>query len=294
MNNLHGILLMILANFLFALGDMFVKFASAALAPAHIIVVLGVGGLASFAALARVRGESLWHRAFFAPPVMARNLAEAIAAFGMITALALAPLSTVAAILQASPLVVTLLAALFLPERVGWRRWVAVIVGFGGVLLIVRPGAEGFDPTVLFAVLGMVGLSIRDFCTRIAPPGLPTTALASYGVASIIPMGIAIAVATGTPLPGSVPWLPVLGMVLFGTAAYFAITLSVRLGEVSVVAPFRYSRLVFAMLIGIAVFGERPDPPTLAGAALILGAGLYALWRERRGKSRLHLAGSAR
>jgi drug/metabolite transporter (DMT)-like permease len=295
MNNLRGILLMVVANFLFAIGDMFVKFASGTLIPPQIIFFLGLGAFLTFVPLAIARGEPLFHPQVLTAPVIGRSLAEMVAVYGMITGLALAPLSTVAAILQASPLLVTLLAAMFLGEEVGWRRWLAVILGFVGVLLIVRPGLDGFDANAIYAVIGMIGLSARDFLTRVAPRDLPTSVLASYGVIGLIPLGLIwTLLSDGPALPAQIAWGPVIGMVVFGTSAYFAITLSVRVAEISVVAPFRYSRLVFAMALGVLVFGERPDAPTLIGAAMILCAGLYALTRERKRKDRLHTSPTPR
>jgi drug/metabolite transporter (DMT)-like permease len=280
---------MVGAMALFSLADLFIKLAQATMGQGQVILALGLGGYAAFAALAVAQGQRLADRAFFHPAVVGRNLSELLGMTFMITALALVPLSTVAAIMQASPLMVTLGAALFLGEPVGWRRWAAVAAGFAGMLLILRPGLDGADPNAVFAVIATLAMSGRDLFTRRVPPGLSTPVLASYGVALTIPLGLVWALAAdGAVLPPAPDWPLIAAMVIFGTTGYFAITQAVRMAPVSVVAPFRYSRLVFAMALGMAVFGERPDLPTLAGAALIVGSGLYALARENRVRRRLH------
>ena len=293
MDNLRGILLMNLSMALFALADMFIKLASGTMGRGQVILALGVGGTVIFATMALVQGRRLhdplvWHRA-----VVLRNVMEVVGVAGMVSALALAPLSTVAAILQAAPLTVTLGAALFLREPVGWRRWVAIVTGFAGVLLVVRPGVAGFEPAALLAVVGMFGLSARDLCTRAAPAGLSNAVLGTWAHLAILPCGLAWALAfDGALLPAEPQWWLIAGLVGFGISGYLAITAAVRAAPISVVAPFRYSRLVFAMALGVVVFGERPDAATLAGSALIIGSGLYALWRESR-RRRLHSTGPA-
>lgn len=283
MNNLRGIGLMVLAMATFTISDMFIKLASTRLPVGQILIVLGLGGTLVFAALARRRGDVLFSRAVLHPAVLARNTSEVLGTFGVVMALALTPLSQASAIFQATPLLVTLGAALIFRETVGWRRWSAIALGLTGVLIIIRPGTEGFDANSLFAVLGVLGLSGRDLSTRAVPPGISTVQLAAYGFAVVAPLGAIVLAGTGGALwPDPQEWLYLIAMVASSAVAYFCITLAMRVGEISAVTPFRYTRLIFALAVGYLVFGEIPDGAMYLGAALIIGSGLYTIARERR------------
>ncbi|SIO23939.1 Permease of the drug/metabolite transporter (DMT) superfamily [Rhodovulum sp. ES.010] len=282
MDNLRGIALMVAAMAGFALEDMFVKFAAQRLPVGQILVILGTGGAMLFAALALRRGQRLWGRALLSRPVLLRNAGEVIATSGFVTAVALTPLSSVSAIIQATPLAVTLGAALFLHEPVGWRRWSAIVAGFAGVLLIVRPGLEGFEPASLFAVQAVFGLALRDLATRATPRSVGSLQLATWAFAILVPLGAVMVVFAGGPVPvGGADAGRLAAALLFGVLGYYAIVEAMRGGEIAAIIPFRYSRLVFGMGLGILVFGERPDALTYGGAALIIASGLYTFWRER-------------
>lgn len=281
--NLRGIALMVAAMAAFAIEDMLIKKMGAALPPGQILVFLGLGGSAGFALMAAFRRERVISPAFLTRTVMLRNLGEILGTVGFVTAIVLTPLSSASAILQAMPLAVTLGAALFLGEPVGWRRWSAIGVGFLGVLLIIRPGLQGFEPASLFAVLGVAGLALRDLATRAVPRDVSTLVLSAWGFAMLVPTGAALlAVSGGAVAPPAAAMGQMALAIAFGIAGYYAITQAMRAGDIAVVTPFRYSRLLFALVIGIWVFGERPDAMTYAGAALVIGSGLYTLLREAR------------
>ena len=287
----RGIALMVAAMALFALTDLAIKLAAGRMAQPQVIFVLGLGGCVTFAALALIRGERLLVRAAAHPAVLARNLAEMLGTSAMIVALSTTPLTIVGAILQAAPLTVMAGAALFLREPVGWRRWTAACIGFAGVLVVLQPWQDGIAPGAALAVFAMVCLSARDLLNRQAPQELPTLVLAAHGLASILAVGLAWSLAAhGRVLPPEPPWALVAMMVVCGTGAYFTLTASVRAAPVSVVAPFRYTRLLFLAGLGILVLGERPTLALALGAALIIGSGLYALARERRAAPALHSA----
>jgi drug/metabolite transporter (DMT)-like permease len=283
MTNLRGILLMVAAMAGFAVEDALIKAAAATVPVGQILLLLGIGGTAVFGTLARLQGARLVTRVVLTRPVMVRNATEMLGTMAFITAIAMSPLSTVSAILQATPLAVTLGAALFLGAEVGWRRWTAILVGFAGVLIIVRPGAAGVDTGAILAVFGVFMLAARDLATRATPASVPSTVIATYGFASVIPAGaILLAVSGGALVPETRALLLIAAALTIGVFAYYGIIAAMRLGEIAVVTPFRYSRLVFAVAIGMAFFGERPDLYTYLGAALIIGSGLYSLLRERR------------
>ncbi len=284
-DNLRGIILMVLAMAGFALEDMAIKILSAHLPSGQIILFIGIGGSAVFlTALGRedrVQLRSAWRH----PNVMLRNFSELLGTMAFVTVLGLAALAPASAIIQANPLIVTAGAVLFFGETVGRHRWGAVIVGMGGVLLIIRPWAADFDPALLLAVLAMLALATRDLATRRVPRHISDKVLTTYAFLFVIPSGlILMGFGVGGPpvWPTGTDWLWLIFGVGFGMLAYWSITAALRAGDMSAIASFRYTRIVFATLIALFVFGERPDPIVWLGMAIVIASGLYTLWRERR------------
>ena len=284
MDNLRGALLMVLAMAGFAVEDMFLKLIGNAVPVGQIMMMLGLGGGFVFALIVYAQGDRLLDRALLTMPILLRALGEMVGTLGFISAIILTPLSSASAILQATPLVVTLGAALFLGEAVGWRRWSAILVGLCGVLLIIRPGMASFEPLSLLALLGVFGLALRDIATRRVPPETSTMQLSFLGFAVIIPAGLGYMTVSGTAYVSlsGLHWLYLSTGLGIGLFAYYAIVAAMRLGEVSFVSPFRYTRMIFALAIGVTVFSERPDTMTLLGAAIIIASGIYTVWRERK------------
>ena len=284
MDNLRGAVLMTVAMFLFALEDMFIKLMAGAMPTWQIVLSLGLGGTAIYAVLILLRGQSLFTRRYLSFPVFMRCLGELIGTTGFVTALAYTPISSASAILQATPLAVTLAAAIFMREPVGWRRWSAIIIGFLGVLLVVRPGMEGFNALSLFAVIGVIGLALRDISTRGVHGLVSTYQLSFLAFLTLIPTSLMLGLVTRhTPVvPDMTLWVLIIGSIMFAALSYYAIVAAMRIGEVSFVTPFRYSRMLFALLVGFFVFGERPDAMMLLGAAIIVASGIYTVLRERK------------
>ncbi len=284
MDNLRGAVLMTLAMLGFAGEDMFIKLMAGVLPTWQIIAVLGIGGASVFGTLTVMRRQRLFTRAFLSGAILLRNLGELVGTVGFVTAIALTPLSSASAVLQATPLAVTLGAALFLREPVGWRRWSAVLAGFVGVMLVIRPGLEGFEMNSLFAVQGVIGLAIRDLATRKVAAGVSSFQLSFLAFLTLIPAaGVLSLVSPRAPVtPDAHVWAMTAGAVLLGVVSYYAIVAAMRVGEVSFVTPFRYFRLLFALGVGIVVFDEHPDALMLVGATIIVGSGVYTVWRERR------------
>ncbi|ABG32649.1 EamA/RhaT family transporter [Roseobacter denitrificans] len=290
MDNLRGAALMVLAMLLFALEDMLIKLLAVDLPIGQIVGMLGLGSALLLAIVLKTQRQALFTAALLTPAIMLRAFGELVGTIGFVTAIALTPLSTASAILQATPLFVTLGAALFLQESVGWRRWTAIIVGFFGVMLIIRPGLEGFSWLSLFAVQGVIGLGIRDLATRRVPPETSSLQLSFWAFLVLIPAaGLMMWFNQTSPItPPPSTLLYFIAALLIGIFAYYCIVAAMRVGEISFVTPFRYSRILFALVIGISIFGERPDALTLLGAAIIVASGLYTLWRERRVRGGAH------
>jgi drug/metabolite transporter (DMT)-like permease len=286
--NAQGIILMVFSMGAFAIADALIKMASAFLSPAQVMFFLMGGGLVVFTLIAKLQGEKLIDPRALEPVLLLRYFAEVIGISGMILALTYVPLSTVGAILQATPFLVAMGAVLFLGEKVSWRRWTSIAFGFAGVLLIIQPGAEGFDMTVLWAVISVVGLSVRDLTTRLAPPDMTSARLAAYAMAAAIPFAFGWVFLNGDSLfPTQANWVMVFFMVGLGSLGYLLLIASIRLAEVSIVSPFRYSRLIFLLIIGVVFFDERPNVLMLCGALLIIVSGIYMMWREHRVKQTL-------
>jgi len=284
MQNLHGILLVIAAMAAFTVEDALIKQLSTTLPVGQILIVLGLGTGTVFALIATARGHNIFARAAWRAPFLLRALAEATAAMSFVTALSLVDISVVAAVFQATPLVITMGAALFLGEEVGWRRWSAICVGFAGVLMIIRPGLSGFEPAALFVLIAVVSITVRDLITRRIDVAVSSFVVSFQGFAVLIPSGLILLffAETGARPIGATQGGMLAVAVLFGALAYYAITQAMRIGEASVITPFRYTRLLFSLLVGVAVFGERPDALTLLGALLVIGSGLYTFLREQR------------
>ncbi|MDN5786623.1 DMT family transporter [Pseudorhodobacter sp.] len=286
-SNLQGSLLMIAAMAGFAVEDMFLKTASETLPVGQILMIFGSAGMIAFACLAKMQGARLITADTRNPAIIMRAGCEVMGRLFYTLALALTPLSLASAILQATPLVVVAGAALIFGETVGWRRWSAITFGFIGVLVILRPGLAGFTPLSILAVIGMLGFAGRDLATRAAPKTLSNLTLGVYGFAMMVPTGaLLLAWSGGVQRPDLQAAMALAGATVFGVAGYYALTAAMRVGEVSLVTPFRYTRLLFALILGSLVFGENPDAAMLIGSVIIVASGIYTLLRGRKAGAR--------
>lgn len=208
--------------------------------------------------------------------------AETGATIAFLTALKHMPLANVSAILLALPLAVTMAAALFLGEPVGWRRWSAIIVGFAGVLIVIRPGLEGFNIYSLSALAAVAFITLREITTRRLTSDVPSLTVALWTTIGITMFSTVIMAGTEWSAVGQLSWLLLLGAavaILFGSLLS---VMAMRVGEISFVAPFRYTAMIWAIALGILIFGEWPDQPTLIGTGIIIATGIYSLHREQQ------------
>ena len=286
--NSKGIILMIISMASFAVGDTFVKISGAFLSPAQIMFFLIAGGLIIFAIIAKFKGENLLDSRAFSPVLLIRYLAEMIGLVAMIVGLTKIPLSVVGTVTQASPILVAAGAVLFFKEIVSWRRWSSIVMGFIGVVLVIQPGSQNLDYAVIWAVVALVAFSIRDLVTRLTPPDIPSASIATFTMIAAFPFTAGWVFFGGEKFfPPEIDWVVVASMIILGSFGYLLLITSLRLGELSAIMPFRYSRIVFLLILGALVFGERPTASMLVGAALILISGVYIMWREKVVKSGL-------
>ena len=280
--NLRGATLMALSMLAFVLNDGLMKAVFDSMSIYQAIFLRGLITVPLIALLA-------WHKGALIVRIAPRNrllvtlrvAAEVGATVGFLTALKHMPLANVTAILQVLPLTVTMAAALFLGEKVGWRRWLAIAIGLAGVLIIIRPGMEGFSVYSIWALVAVGCVTIREIATRKLSADLPS-----------LPVALATAIAIGglgaVMLP-AVEWAPVsasalsliCGASLAIIGGYLFSVMTIRIGDIGFVAPFRYTAMVWALILGLLLFGEFPDTPTITGTVIIILTGLYSLHRER-------------
>ncbi|MCK0169418.1 DMT family transporter [Jannaschia sp. S6380] len=282
-DNLRGAAFMMGSMATFTLNDAAIKFLAQDLPTFQVVFLRGIAATLLIAFLAYATGalaRPIPRRDW--PFVIGRSVAEVVSFFPFVLALTHMPLANVTAILQALPLTITAAGALFLGEAVGRRRWTAIGVGFLGVLLIVRPGGADFDGWSLVALSAMLTITARDLITRRLSRDVPSLKVAIFTAAGVMLLGLVLSLRQS--------WQPVApaqgGLILAASAfifgGYLFSIMAMRVGDVAAVTPFRYTALVWGLLLGWAVFDEWPDNLTLAGAALIAGPGLYTLWREGR------------
>jgi drug/metabolite transporter (DMT)-like permease len=280
--NIRGALFMSLSMAGFTFNDSIVKLLADDLSVAQVMFLRGVAATALIYLLARQRRALRPLRLLLDPWVALRVTGEIGGTLTFLTGLANVPLANASAILQALPLAVTMGAAMFLSEPVGWRRWLAILVGFAGVLIIIRPGLEGFSPYSLMIVGTVIFASARDIATRKVDPAIPSLFLSTVTSAAVMIAGLLL-----IPFMGG--WRPVdtVQLSLIAVAAclllvgYQFIIMAMRDGEISFIAPFRYTGLIWAVMLGFLMFGEAPDIFMITGGGIIIGSGLYTLYRER-------------
>ena len=287
-DNTRGILYMNVSMLAFTVNDTFVKAVTHSGMPLFQAIVLR-GTITTIALIAIALHQNgrlnLW------PPgpdrvfLPLRTLGEVVATLTFLFALTHMPLANLSAIMQSTPLAVTLMAALLLGAPIGWRRMVAILIGFGGVMLVVKPGAADFDE---WSVVGMVSVAfvvLRDLATRKFSRGLPSTTGAIWASVSVLAMGLIGVIWQGWQPVSGVQAAQIVaagGFLIFG---YMFAIMVMRVGDISIVAPFRYMSLLWAILLGWLLFGTLPDQWTLLGGAIVVASGIYMLLRE--GKRRL-------
>lgn len=281
--NLRGALFMSLAMAGFTANDALTKGLLDQMNIGQVMLVRGIFATAMITLLAMHQGALARPAAVRNPKIVIRIFGDVGGTVAFLAALAYMPLGNITAVLQALPLAVTMGAALFLGERVGWRRWLAIAVGFVGVMVIVRPGLEGFNAYSLLVLLAVGVFAVRDLATRLAPGNIPSLLITTTTSAAVTTLGALLIVPLGGWKPMSLADIGQLAaaavLVLVG---YQFVIMSVRSGDLSSVAPFRYISLLWALLLGALLFGEVPDTAMLAGAALVVGSGIYMIYRERR------------
>lgn len=215
-----------------------------------------------------------------------RSVAEVASTLIFLAALVHMPIANLSAIMQSLPLAVALAAWAVFGEKIGWRRLTAILIGFVGVLIIIRPGPSGFDFWSLMGLASVAFVVVRDLSTRELSRAVPSSTVAVVASASVTVTALALTFAEGWQIPTLHEWLLVLGAAAALVFGYNFAVMTMRVGDIGFVAPFRYTSLLWAIFLGWAAFGTLPDALTLLGAALVVGSGIFTLWRERKLKGK--------
>ena len=275
-------LFMVLAMASFVINDSFVKLVGQSLPVGEIIAIRGAMSACFIAAICQRKGVLGSSPLIFSRNVLIRAMLDLVGTLLFITALMHMQIANLTATMQAVPLAVTVLSVVFLKEKVGWRRTLAILIGFIGVLLIVKPAPQSFTIYEAFALTIVLSLAVRDIITRRIPAKVPTLIVALANAVFVTAGGVLLALTQEFVVPEfwQIGFLAC-AAVFLGTGYMFMVA-TLRLGELSATAPYRYSIVLFAILSGVAVFGEYPDGLAYAGMALVVVTGLYAAHREAR------------
>jgi drug/metabolite transporter (DMT)-like permease len=279
-HTLRAGLYMVITTACFVAGDTCIKLIGASLPLGQVICLIGLVSSLFIFMVCGQQGILKNLPLIFTRSVLLRSLFDAMGSFMFVSALMHMPLANISSVMQSVPLVVVAVGVIFLGEKAGLSRIAAVIAGFLGVLLIVKPMPQTITIYEFLAVGAVIVVALRDLVTKRIPAHVPLLVIALANAIFISASGFVVGLAQGFKTVEPWQWSLLLGAGLFVTFSYFFIVATVRLGELSATAPFRYSEVVFAIIAGILVFGEYPDAISYLGMALVIGAGLFAAHRE--------------
>jgi drug/metabolite transporter (DMT)-like permease len=287
--NFRCILFMIAAMAGFAIEDAVIKQLSYAMPVSQVLMLIGCGGVLTFGVTAMLTHVRLFAAEVLKPWFVIRTVSELASAIFFVIAIVYASLSASSAILQATPLAVSLAAALFLKQHVSGRQWILIAIGFVGVLCVIQPGLDGFKPAALFAIVGVMFLALRDAITRSISVSIPAVAVSFWAFFALLMAGV-------VTIPFFADFTPVtlehLGLLVVstaaGTGAYFCIVMATRGGDVAVVAPFRYTRLLFALGLAVIFFDEDVNVMMILGSSLIIGSGIVMIVSSGSRRKQIH------
>ncbi|MFC0201427.1 DMT family transporter [Paracoccus rhizosphaerae] len=280
-DNMRGAGLMTLSMIGFGCNDAIIKYVTADVPLYQAIAMRGLVVIVALTLLAQ-RGGGLRLRIArpMRVPMTLRVIGEVGSTLLFLNALTRMEIADLNAVMQSLPLVVMLGAALFFGETLGWRRMLAVGVGMLGVLIILRPGSGTFGIWSLVALGAMLLVALRDLSTRRFTSDVKSSTIAFYTAVAVTVVGLLLSFGQGWVAPDLRQGLLLVLSGSFLTIAYLSAVAAMRIGEISVVAPFRYTSLLVAIVLGLLVFGDWPDLWTWTGAVLVVGAGIYTIWRE--------------
>ncbi len=279
--NLRGILAILASSAAFMCNDAITKLNLAELPLGEIMFLRNTVASVLCLGLALWMGALRPLRTIAVPAVALRTLGEVSTTVLYLSALALMPLANLTFLMQSTPLAITAASAILLGEKVGWRRWAATLVGLCGVLLIVRPGTSGYNSGTVLAFGAIATVVLRDLSTRRIPAGVPSLLVTLISSVTIMLAGLVMGLFETWVMPNADTWIRLVASAVFlSLALYFSVT-AMRLGELSVITPFRFASVLFALAMGYAVWRDVPDLWAMIGTGIVISAGLYTLHREQ-------------
>ena len=280
--NLRGIAAMVVATAVFTCGDASMKLVSGSLPTGECVFVRGLCSALLVGAAAVWTGAILALPRAFVPAMGWRCAGDVGSSLFFQGALARMPFADLMGILQMTPLSLTAASALFLGEQVGWRRWTAVAIGLGGALLVIKPGASTFNAWAVFGMLAVLSGTARDIATRRLDAGLSPLLILALSQLAVAGAAFACASFERWATPSAHQLLHLICASVFSLIGHLCVIYSLRSGEISAVAPFRYVGMVWAILLGFAVWHQLPDALSFAGIVVLASAGLYTFYREQQ------------
>ena len=278
--NRRGIIALIISLGAFTANDAVVKLVARSYPPGEVILLRGLMTVVAIAAMMTMLGQARMARQALDGRVLARSLFDALGAVLFVSALVHMGLAELSAVLLVSPLIMTALSVLLNHEAVGWRRWTAIAVGFVGTLFVVKPTPSAFDAWALLGLGAAIAGAARDLTTRHIDPGVPVTVISLAALVAVMLMGALLGLGESWRMMAAADiGLLAAAAAFLGTGTYLVV-IAFRDSEISLVAPFRYTLLLWSGLAGYVVFGELPDRFAIIGGSLIVASGLYALHRE--------------
>ncbi|MEZ5824494.1 MAG: DMT family transporter [Geminicoccaceae bacterium] len=279
--NLKGATLMIASSSCFTANDAVIKFLSDGLPIGQMLFFRGLLVMVFIVAIMRLRGEPIEPSKMMDRANFARAVVEVLVTFVFLSAVVLLPLAIATVLVFTTPIFLTISGHFFFNERVGLPRWSAVLAGFAGVVLIANP-SRSFDPVMFLPVLAAILMAGRDVLTRMIAPQLPARAVALTAALVVTIAGLATWPMGGWILPDGGQWFGIVICAGFVAAAHTLLVSAVRSGEMSFVAPFRYTSILLAVVVGYIVWGDIPDGMAILGGLVIVASGIFIFYRERR------------
>jgi drug/metabolite transporter (DMT)-like permease len=280
-SNVRAIAAMVCATAIFTCGDASMKLVAGTLPTGETIFARGIVSFLVLLHVAAWTGQLRSLRRALTPALGLRCLGDMGGAVFFQSALARMKLADIMGIIQLTPLSLTAASALFLGERVGWRRWSAVAVGFCGALLIIKPGSSAFNIAALIAIVSVLSGSLRDISTRRIDKAISPVIILLVSQVAISLAGLGFGAFESWAVPTRANAAHLVLASFCSMIGQLCLIYSVRSGEISAVAPFRYTGMLWAILLGLAIWGELPDGWTFLGILVLISAGLFTLYRER-------------
>jgi drug/metabolite transporter (DMT)-like permease len=281
-NTAAGIAAMVGATLFFTCGDALLKLLAGGMPTSQLISLRSAMSTVIAGLVAAALGHLAGLGRLATPALSLRALGDIGGSVFFVAALLHMPFADMAGILQTMPLCLTAISALLLGEQVGWRRWTAVIVGLGGALLIVKPGTAAFNAWSILAFLAVASSSLRDVATRRIDAAIPPLAILAVSQAAVALFTTGGLLVEQWIMPAPSQMLLMLIASVLSILGHLCVIYAVRAAAISAVAPFRYAAIIWAIILGLVIWGETPDAWSLAGIAILTSAGLYTLHRERR------------